>query len=101
MKSLEGTAKALGLALKEEIAKNIWGKIGYIFMRKNLNAFKNRLSPDNVGGAVIFGVDGIIVKAHGSSNAYAFSRAIHQARLAVKGNVVAIVKEKLAVNDEE
>ncbi|MDD4212229.1 MAG: phosphate acyltransferase PlsX [Bacilli bacterium] len=100
MKTIEGTAKALGMALKEEIGRNIWGKIGYLFMKKNLQAFKKRMSADDVGGAVIFGVDGIIVKAHGSSNAYAFSRAIHQARLAVLGNVVAKMKEKLVVEDE-
>ncbi len=101
MKTIEGTAKALGLALKEEIGRTFFGKIGYLFMRNNLKAFKKRMSPDDVGGAVIFGVDGIIVKAHGSSNAYAFSRAIHQARLAVLGNVVAIMKEKLVVEDEQ
>ena len=58
------------------------------------------MNPDYIGGAVIFGVDGIIVKAHGSSSAYAFSRAIHQARLAVKGNVIEIMKEKLVIADE-
>lgn len=100
MKSMEGTAKALGQALKEEIAKTLWGKIGYLFMKKNLKRFKDRLNPDYIGGAVIFGVDGIIVKAHGSSSAYAFSRAIHQARLAVKGNVIEIMKEKLVIADE-
>ncbi|MFA6627267.1 MAG: phosphate acyltransferase PlsX [Bacilli bacterium] len=101
MKSIEGTAKALGMALKEEIARTLWGKIGYLFMKKNLKAFKKRMSADDVGGAVIFGVDGIIVKAHGSSNAFAFSRAIHQARLAVLGNVVSIMKEKLVAENEQ
>lgn len=100
MKSMEGTAKAMGKALKEEISKTLGGKIGYLFMKKNLKNFKNRLNPDLIGGAMIFGVDGVIVKAHGSSSAYAFSRAIHQARLSVKGNVINIMKEKLTLNDE-
>lgn len=101
MKTMEGTAKALGLALKEEIGRNLMGKMGYLFMKNNLKRFKARLSPDEVGGAVVFGVDGIIVKAHGSSNGYAFSRAIHQARLAILGNVIAIMKEKLVVEEDE
>ena len=50
------------------------------------------MSPDEIGGANLFGVDGIVVKAHGSSNAYAFSNAINQARLAVLGDVVAKMK---------
>jgi glycerol-3-phosphate acyltransferase PlsX len=100
MKTIEGTAKALGTALKEEISKNLSGKIGYLFMRKNLKSFKNRFNPDEIGGAVLFGVDGVIVKAHGSSNGYAFSRAIYQARQAVKGNVVDLMRSKLVENND-
>ena len=95
MKTMEGTAKAMGQALKEEISRTLSGKIGYLFMKKNLHNFKERLNPDAIGGAVLFGADGIIVKAHGSSNAFAFSRAIYQARQAVKGHVVELMKEKL------
>ncbi|HEY8444660.1 MAG TPA: phosphate acyltransferase PlsX [Bacilli bacterium] len=101
MKTMEGTAKALGQALKEEIAKTFAGKLGYLFMKKNLHNFKNRLNPNEIGGAIIFGVDGVIVKAHGSSNAYAFSQAIKQARLAVKGNIINIMKENLTLEDNE
>ncbi len=100
MKTMEGTAKAMGKALKEEISRTFFGKIGYLFMRKNLKNFKNRLNADKIGGAVIFGADGIIVKAHGSSSAYAFSRAIYQARQAVKGNVINIMRDKLVLEDE-
>jgi glycerol-3-phosphate acyltransferase PlsX len=100
MKSMEGTAKAMGQALKEAITKSFASKIGYLFMRKSLKDFKNRLNADEIGGAMIFGVDGVIVKAHGSSNAYAFSRAIYQARKAVKGNIINIMREKLNLKDE-
>lgn len=40
----------------------------------------------------LFGVDGVVVKAHGSSDGYAFSNAINQARLAVKGQVIEKMK---------
>jgi len=100
MKTMEGTAKALGQALKEEISKTISGKVGYLFMKKNLDNFKNRLNPNEIGGAMIFGVDGVVVKAHGSSNSYAFYRAIHQARSAVKGNIINIMKENIDVINE-
>lgn len=96
MKTTEGTAKAIGMILKEEIKRTFFGKIGFLFMKKNLENFKKRLSPDEIGGANIFGVDGIIVKAHGSSNAYAFSSAIGQARLAIKGDVINKMKAVLS-----
>lgn len=92
MKTCEGVAKAVGTFLKTEI--NSFGKkLGYLFMRKVFKKFKKTLSPDEIGGANLFGVDGIVVKAHGSSDAYAFSNAINQARLAVLGNVVEKMKK--------
>ncbi|HHX80064.1 MAG TPA: phosphate acyltransferase PlsX [Acholeplasmataceae bacterium] len=92
MKTCEGVAKAVGTFLKEEI--NSFGKkLGYFFMRKVFKKFKKTLSPDEIGGANLFGVDGIVVKAHGSSDAYAFSNAINQARLAVLGNVIEKMKK--------
>lgn len=95
MKTFEGAAKAFGIVLKEEIKRTFWGKVGYLFMRKNLSAFKNRFSADEIGGAAIFGVDGIVIKAHGSSSAHAFKNAIKLARLAVLGDVVNKMKERL------
>ena len=67
--------------------------IGYLFMRKNLKRFQDHFSADRVGGATLFGVDGTVIKAHGSSNADAFSNAITLAYKAVKGDVVNKMKE--------
>ena len=101
MKTMEGTAKAVGSLLKQEIKKSFRSKIGALFMRKSLNTFKSTLNSEEVGGAVVFGVDGTIVKAHGNSSAYAFSKAIELCVKAVKGNVVETMKEKLAVVEDE
>lgn len=103
MKTSEGAAKALGQTLKEEISKTLWGKIGYLFMRKNLASFKERLNPDRIGGANLFGVDSIVVKAHGSSEAYAFYNAIIQAKKSVEGQIIDKMKAVLSevISDEE
>ena len=102
MKSIEGTAKAVGDVLKEEIKKSFFAKIGYaLFMKKTFKDFKKRMSSEEVGGAVVFGVDGIIVKAHGNSSDYAFFKAIELCKRAVEGNVVELMKEKLAVAEDE
>lgn len=101
MKTIEGTAKAVGTILKQEIKKSFSSKIGYLFMRKTFKNFKSTLNSEEVGGAVVFGVDGSIVKAHGNSSAYAFSKAIELCMKVVKGNVVEIMKEKLVVTEDE
>jgi len=101
MKTMEGTAKAVGSLLKQEIKKSFKSKIGALFMKKALKNFKSTLNSEEVGGAVIFGIDGTIVKAHGNSSAYAFSKAIELCMKAVKGNVVETMKEKLSVLEDE
>lgn len=95
MKTIEGTAKAMGSMLKEEIKSSIGGKIGYLFMKKNLKRFQKRMDASEIGGAMIFGINAPVIKAHGSSNAYAFSNAIRQARLFVKNEIVAKVSDAL------
>ena len=101
MKTIEGTAKAVGSILKQEIKKSFFAKIGALFMGKSLKTFKKTLNSEEVGGAVVFGVDGIVVKAHGNSSAYAFSKAIELCVRAVEGNVIEMMKEKLMVSEDE
>ena len=93
MKAFEGIAKGMGELLKKEIKSSLGGIIGALFMKRNLNRFKEHFNPDKVGGANLFGVDGTIVKAHGSSNAFAFSNAITLAYKSVKGDVVNKMKQ--------
>ena len=92
MKTCEGVAKAVGSFLKEEISKSFKNKIGYLFMKGVFKKFKKTLNADDIGGANLFGVDGVVVKAHGSSDGYAFSNAINQARMAVIADVITKMK---------
>ena len=93
MKTCEGVAKAVGTFMKEEISTSLRNKIGYIFMKGVFKKFKKTLNADEIGGASLFGADGVVVKAHGASNGFAFSNAINQARLAVKAGVIAKMKK--------
>lgn len=92
MKTCEGVAKAVGSFMKEEISKSFKNKIGYLLMKGVFKNFKKTLNADEIGGANLFGVDGVVVKAHGSSDGYAFSNAINQARMAVKADVITKMK---------
>ncbi|MDE7213458.1 MAG: phosphate acyltransferase PlsX [Anaeroplasmataceae bacterium] len=95
MKSIEGTAKALASMLTEEIKSSLGGKIGYIFMRKNLKRFKKRMSTKEVGGAMLFGLSKIVVKAHGNSDPFSFFHAIRLARELVEADIINKVVTKL------
>ncbi len=95
MKTMEGTAKAMGSMLKHEIKLSLGGKLGYLFMRKNLKRYAKRLDASEIGGAMIFGISIPVVKAHGSSDAFAFSNAIKQARSMVENDVIGKVLSAL------
>ncbi len=88
LKAVEGTAKTMGKMLKQEIKSSLGGKIGYLFMRKNIKRFAKRMDSKEVGGAMIFGINKPVVKAHGNSDAYAYASAIKQVRQMVKSNII-------------
>ena len=95
MKTMEGAAKGLGAVLKREITSSLSGKIGALFMRKSLKRFKRSLDASEIGGALLMGLAGVVIKAHGSSNDYAFMNGIRQAREMVASDVIRIVSETL------
>lgn len=101
LKTLEGTAKTIGNFLKKEIKKGFFSKIGYLFMKRVFDNFKNELNPDKVGGATLFGVDGVLVKSHGASKAETFANAIGNTRNIINGNVVSKMKEYIATIEPE
>ncbi len=101
IKTLEGTAKMMGAMLKEEIKSSLGGKIGYLFMRKNLKRFASRLDAKKVGGAMIFGINKPVIKAHGNSTSDIFEGAINQAYKMVKTDIINKVVAKLPKKDEK
>ncbi len=100
MKTMEGVAKGTGKILKEEISASLGGKIGYLFMRKNLKSYQKRFDVSEIGGAMIIGINVPVVKAHGNSDPYAFFNAIRQARSLVETDVITKVTACLPVREE-
>ena len=100
LKALEGTAKGMGKMLKQEIKSSIGGMIGYLFMRKALKRFAKRMDSKEVGGAMIFGINKPVIKAHGNSDEYAYYSAIKQAIKMVDSNLIEKVLEKLPKKEE-
>jgi len=96
MKTMEGTAKGMGMLLKREIKSSLISKIGALFMKKALYNFKKSLDASEIGGALIMGLDNVVIKAQGSSLAYGFYNGIRQAKEMVEANVIQLVSEVLS-----
>ena len=95
LKYAEGFAKCMLKTLKTEIMSTTKGKIGGLLLKPAFANVKKQLNADEYGGAPLLGIDGVVVKAHGSSNGYAFGKALAQARKMVLGNVVDTLKQGL------
>lgn len=88
MKTIEGTAKGMGKILKNELKQGFFGKLGMLLSAGNLKRFKHRLNPEEIGGAMIYGLKGVVVKAQGASSDLGFYNAIKTAAKTVRQDVL-------------
>lgn len=95
LKTLEGTANNIFKMLKETLLSSIKTKIAAGLIKKDLMQLKNKMDYSEYGGAVLFGVDGIVIKAHGSSDKKAFFNALKQARQSAKEDVTSLLKQEV------
>ncbi|MCH5287265.1 MAG: phosphate acyltransferase PlsX [Christensenellaceae bacterium] len=96
LKFMEGLAGTLVDMLKKEMLADTRSKIGAVIAKPAFRRFKKLMDYTEVGGAPLLGVQGAVVKAHGSSNAHAMSCAIGQVIKMVDGHVVEIIEKGVA-----
>lgn len=97
LKLYEGVSQTIFDILKEEIMSSARTKIGGMLLKPVFRKFKKKFDYTEHGGAVLLGVDGAVIKAHGSSNAKAVKNAVRQAVLCVEGKVIEGIKESLTL----
>ena len=88
LKATEGTAKAMSFMIKEAFSRNIFSKIGYLLSKKGIKDMRTRMDYKNVGGAMLVGVNGIVIKAHGNSDEQSFLSALNLSYKLVKDKIV-------------
>ena len=93
LKTVEGVAKFMGKNLKKIYKSNLKTKIGYLCVKKEMGGFLKMMDPKQTGGALLCGVNGVAVKAHGNSDGFAFFRALVLAYELIKANVVEEIKK--------
>lgn len=76
LKTGEGTAKLVGKFLKDAFANSIMSKFAALLAMTSLKRLQKRIDPRRVNGGVFLGLNGTVVKSHGSSDATGVSAAI-------------------------
>jgi phosphate acyltransferase len=95
LKMVEGLGLGMFDQLKNVFMANTLSKLAALVLKPGLRAFKKKFDYAEYGGAPLLGIDGAVIKAHGSSNARAFRMAIHQARQFIDGGVLEQIRADL------
>lgn len=88
LKSIEGIASSIFGSLKKEINASFRSKIGGFLLKPAFGTFKKRFDSKEQGGALILGVNGVCIKAHGNSDEIAIKNAIKLAANSVESKII-------------
>ncbi len=95
LKFMEGTVKTIFSIVKEGLKSTPRGMIAGALAKPSFKKIMHLMDATEVGGTPFLGVDGVVIKAHGNSNARAIFCAIRQARIMVENQVVDIIREEI------
>ena len=76
LKVIEGSAKLSTEFIRQGFKNSFFAKVGYLFAKQTLKKLWIRLDPRRYNGAVLLGVNGIVVKSHGGTDALGFATAL-------------------------
>ncbi len=96
MKTAEAIASYMSSTIRDELMANPLTILGGLLTRSAFKRVRAHLNPDEVGGAPLLGVNGVVIIAHGRSNAFAIKQAIGQARRVVENQVVEAITSGIA-----
>ena len=95
LKTTEGVAKMISHYMKQEFKRNVLTLLSGLIALPVLKAFRKRIDPREYNGASLLGLQGIVIKSHGSADMLSFSNAIREAIMEVKNNVPARITKQL------
>ena len=76
LKTAEGTAKQFAEYLRSAMSRTLAARIGYLFARHAFRALKERVDPRRANGGVFLGLNGVVIKSHGGTDAEGFAAAV-------------------------
>jgi phosphate acyltransferase len=96
LKASEGLAQMLATFLRQEFSRNLLTKLVALIAMPVLKNFKKHVDHRRYNGACLLGLKGIVLKSHGSADAFAFANALERAAEAARTGVLARITERVA-----
>ena len=76
LKAAEGTARQIAEYLRAAMSRTLLAKIGYILAKGAFDRLREKMDPRKVNGGVFLGLNGVVIKSHGGTDAEGFAAAI-------------------------
>jgi glycerol-3-phosphate acyltransferase PlsX len=96
LKTAEGTARQLGQYLKSAMTKTLLTKLGYLLARGAFRTLSEKMDPRKSNGGVFLGLNGIVIKSHGGTDAEGFAYAVDIGHDMVHDDLLAKISQTLS-----
>jgi glycerol-3-phosphate acyltransferase PlsX len=101
LKAIEGTARFVTDLLRNAFTSSIRSKVGFLVSRPATELLRHHLDPNNHNGAVFLGLNGVVVKSHGSASAKGVANAVIVAARLLEDNITSRIASDLGEFGEE
>ena len=95
LKTAEGLSNFIMNNFKKVFTKNLLNNIAYLILKKDLIKFSNTVNPTRYNGAMVLGLNSVVVKSHGSASPEAFAQALDNCSEFVKKDINKLIIEEL------
>ncbi|WP_106752253.1 phosphate acyltransferase PlsX [Pannonibacter carbonis] len=95
LKTAEGTAKQIGGYLKAAMQRTLLAKLGYLLAKGAFDRLREKMDPRKVNGGVFLGLNGVVIKSHGGTDAEGFAAAIALAHGMVRNELIHKIAQDL------
>ncbi|MBL8439421.1 MAG: phosphate acyltransferase PlsX [Zoogloeaceae bacterium] len=99
LKTSEGLAQMLATFLREEFSRSVLTRMMALVALPALKRFKRRVDHRRYNGAALLGLKGVVIKSHGSADAYAFEQALRRAAEAAGNRLIERITDRMAVRE--
>jgi len=101
LKTAEGTARQLAGYLRSSMSRSWMAKIGYMFAKGAFDRLRTRMDPRKVNGGVFLGLNGVVIKSHGGTDAEGFASAVELSYDMVKNGLLEKISADIAHFSDE
>jgi len=96
LKASEGVVHMIVAFLRQEFSRNVFRKLAAVVALPVLKALRRRMDPSRHNGASLLGLRGVVIKSHGSADAYSFGKALERAVEEVRNDVIQRIAQRMS-----